>query len=240
MTWNRHANIVFVFILLLIDFAGVWAGERRTISLDGTWQVAEGSMSEVPSTFDHTVPVPGVLDLASPPFETLGSVVTDQKRGKPWERLQRSDPLREAFWYRRTFKVDAPESNVALLKINKARFGAKVFLNGEAVGENLYNFTPGWFDLRPHIKTDGSENELVIRVGASLAQCPMHISDGWDYEKSRYIPGIYDSVSLIVTSNHHAVVPGARTGSHHLPTGHIIFDNIMHDPLGTHTAAEII
>ena len=148
------------------------AGERKTISLDGVWQVAEGTMDQMPEAFAHTVPVPGLLDMATPRFETPGNVISDAERGEPWRRPEKADPLREAFWYRRTFKVNAPKSNVALLKVNKAFFGTCVFLNGKKVGTNAFNFTPGWFDLKSHIKTDDTENELVIRVGASLAQIP--------------------------------------------------------------------
>ncbi len=193
------------------------AEKRQTISLDGTWQVAEGKLDVMPEVFDHTAPVPGLLDLAEPPFEVPGNVIADAQRGLPWERPKRADPLREAFWYRRTFKIDAPESNVALLKVNKAFFGTCVFLNGQKVGTNPFNFTPGWFDLKPYIKTDGTENELVIRVGASLAQIPLSVTDGWDPEKARYVPGIYDSVTLIVTSTPHVVnvqtVPDLDNGS---------------------------
>lgn len=181
------------------------AETRKTILLDGTWQVAEGKMDVMPETFDHKVPVPGLLDMAIPPFETPGNVISDAERGVPWERPRKSDPLREAFWYRRTFKVNAPKSTVAMLKVNKAFFGTCVFLNGHKVGVNALNFTPGWFDLKPYVKTDGTENELVIRVGASLAQIPPGVTDGWDYEKARYVPGIYDSVELIVTSTPHVV-----------------------------------
>ena len=192
-------------------------GKRRTICLDGIWQVAEGAMDQMPKAFEHTVPVPGLLDMATPKFETPGTVISDAERGEPWHRPEKVDPLREAFWYRRTFKVNAPKSNVALLKVNKAFFGTCVFLNGKKVGTNAFNFTPGWFDLKPHIKTDGTENELVIRVGASLAQIPLSVTDGWDPEKARYVPGIYDSVTLIVTSTPHVVnvqtVPNLKNGS---------------------------
>ncbi len=63
----------------------------------------------------------------------------------------------------------------------------------------------GLFDVRAQLKPDGAENELVIRVGASIAQLPLHLNDGWDNEKSRYIPGIYDSVELILCGSPHVV-----------------------------------
>ena len=41
---------------------------RQTISLDGTWQIAEGTMEKVPAKFSRQVPVPGLADMAVPPF----------------------------------------------------------------------------------------------------------------------------------------------------------------------------
>ena len=181
-------------------------GEKRhTLSLDGIWQVAEGSMDEMPDTFSATVPVPGLLDMASPAFETPGSKIPEKDLKKAWLRDKFKDPLREAFWYRRTFKIEPSNPAVALLKVHKARFGAKVFLNGSEVGVHEPNFTPGWFNIRPFIKTDGTENELVIRVGASLAQVKPYLTDGWDIEKERYVPGIYDSVEIILSGTPHII-----------------------------------
>src|SRR5690242_4032414 len=45
---------------------------RTVLSLDGSWQIAEGGMDKVPSSFDHTVPVPGLVSLAQPPFVEAG------------------------------------------------------------------------------------------------------------------------------------------------------------------------
>jgi hypothetical protein len=179
------------------------AGERTVLCLDGAWQIAEGSLSQPPTEYPHTAPVPGLADLASPPFESPGSTVSLDDRGKPW--LRPADPFREAFWYRRKFKLDQPVPAVAMLKVYKARYGTQVFVNGQLAGEHGPCFTPGWFDVRAHLKPAGQENELLIRVGASLAQVPPQLTDGWDNEKSRYIPGIYDSVELILCGTPHVV-----------------------------------
>jgi hypothetical protein len=170
-------------------------GSRQSLRLDGQWQIAEGSMGKIPATFDHTVPVPGLVDLAKPAFEQPGATVPEAERRKVGHRP--ADSRREAFWYRRTFQVPGRLAPVALLKINKAVYGTKVFLNGRDVGEHAPNFTPGWFDVRPFLKGDGAMNELIVRVGASPAQVPPNRTEGWDFEKSRYVPGIYDSVELI-------------------------------------------
>jgi beta-galactosidase len=214
-------NFVLVAATTLVCLAPLGcrtgSGHREVINLNGTWQVAAGKLDKMPTAFDRTVRVPGLLDMATPAFKAPGSTLTPAQRGRPWERAERSDPLREAFWYRRTFKVKSPEATVAMLKVHKARFGMQVFVNGAKVGAHNYNFTPGWFNIKPFIKTDGSENELVIRVGASLAQAPKSVCDGWDYQKSRYIPGIYDSVELIVSKTPHVVnvqtAPDIATGS---------------------------
>ncbi len=198
---KRLAAVVAVAVGLAA--ADVCAGDRVVVSLDGTWQIAEGSLAQPPAEFAHTAPVPGLADLATPPFESPGATVSLDDRGKPW--LKPADPRREAFWYRRTFQLDGPLPAVALLKVHKARYGTKVLLNGQAVGEHGPCFTPGWFDVRPYLKPAGAQNELLIRVGASLAQVPPNLTDGWDNEKSRYIPGIYDSVELILCGTPHVV-----------------------------------
>ncbi len=65
-------------------------------------------------------------------------------------------------------------------------------------GEHLGCFTPGYFNLKPFLKT--GENELIIRVGADRESLPKGMPTGWDAEKYLYTPGIYDSVEVILAS----------------------------------------
>lgn len=157
---------------------------RRVMSLDGVWQVEEGAMDAPPETFSHKIAVPGLLDLADPAFEEVG----------------RKSKLREAFWYRRTFVIEGPVPEIAILKIHKSRYGTKVFLNGNYIAEHLPCFTPDYLDVRPHLLGDGQRNELLVRVGAHRDALPEGQPSGWDFEKLLYIPGIYDSVELILTN----------------------------------------
>jgi hypothetical protein len=140
-------------------------------------------MDSLPDDFGHKVPVPGLVDMASPAFDEVG---------KKSER-------REAFWYRRTFTIEDEIPAVAILKIHKAKYGTKVFLNGEPAGEHLPCFTPALLDVRQLLKGPGEENELMVRVGADRESLPEGMPTGWDFEKYLYIPGIYDSVELILT-----------------------------------------
>jgi hypothetical protein len=101
---------------------------RKHVSLDGTWQVAQGGMEAVPEAFAHTVPVPGLVDMAEPSFKGVG----------------KKSPLREAFWYRRAFKIDGAIPAVAMMKLHKAKYASKIWLNGEVVAEHWPCFTPGY------------------------------------------------------------------------------------------------
>lgn len=155
---------------------------RRVIDLNGTWQVAEGAMDSIPTQFEHAVPVPGLIDMAKPAFAEVG---------------KKSDK-RQAFWYRQTFTVEGPIPAVAILKIHKAKYGTKVWLNGQLVGEHLPCFTPALLNVKQFLKGAGQQNDLVIRVGADRESRPTDVPSGWDFEKYLYIPGIYDSVGLIL------------------------------------------
>jgi hypothetical protein len=162
---------------------------RRVISLDGTWQVEQGGMALPPEVFSHTVAVPGLVDMAQPAFAEVG----------------KKSPLREAFWYRRTFRLDGPLPAVAVLKVHKAMFGSQVILNGTLLGEHPGSFTPAQFDAGSALRA--GENEVLIRVGAfrdsAPKSAPKSAPSGWDYEKMLYIPGIFDSVELILTGSPH-------------------------------------
>lgn len=179
------------FAFLFTGAASFADGVRRTVSLNGEWQVAEGGTDQIPVRFDHQVPVPGLVDMAKPAFAEVGT--TNSAR------------LRAAFWYRRAFRLRGELPAVALVKIHKAAYGARVFLNGRLIGDHLPSFTPGWFDVRGALRGGGAENELIVRVGAFRTALPPEIADGWDFEKTRYIPGIFDSVELVLSGTPHLV-----------------------------------
>jgi beta-galactosidase len=163
--------------------------ERTVIPLDGRWDLAEGGMADMPRQFERRVTVPGLVDEARPAFAEVGL----------------ASPRRQAFWYRRSFRIKGEVPAVATLKVHKAAYGARVFLNGVLLGEHLPSFTPGYFDARGALRGKGAANELVIRVGATREALPPTIASGWDFEKSRYIPGLFDSVELILSGTPHIV-----------------------------------
>ena len=168
------------FHLALLILLAAWcpAAEslRQTIALDGTWRIQRGH-AELPTTpYQGEIPVPGVTDLAR---NVNGS--------GPW------------WWLEREFTLDQPPCPVALLKLHKAKYSTRVYLNGTLIGDYLPNFTPQFHDLLPALNFHGV-NRLTIRLGTfrSPELAPGAV-DGIDAEvKVPKQSGIYDDVELIL------------------------------------------
>jgi beta-galactosidase len=187
-------KLISTIVILLTTITFTYSqniSKRNSISLAGKWQIAEGTMDVIPKEFDHTVQVPGLVSLSVPAFKNVGPKVEDRRS------MSSPDPLREAFWYRRTFTVKGEIPATATLKIAKAMFGTKIYLNGTDLGDHLPCFTPGYFNAKNAIKI--GRNEIIIRVGSSRDAIPISIPNGFDFEKEHYIPGIYDDVKLILS-----------------------------------------
>lgn len=188
---------------------------RTTISLDGTWDVGESvAATPAPSEFAHKAPVPGLANLATPPFENVDKFdsrelidveIRDGRRPETDRTTEVGTPHQERnyFWYRRTFllkgKLDGMP-DAATLRIDKAQFGVAVWINGKLVGDHLGCFSAAVFDVTGRLKWKG-DNEIVIRIGAHPAALPAWVPTGTDKEKLKWTPGIYDSVALELSDN---------------------------------------
>ncbi len=153
-----------------------------------------------PAQFDRTIPVPGVVDMATPPFENVGRNTKFADDGGH-KFIMIPDPHYRVFWYRRTFSVDGEVPPVAVLKLAKAKFGTRVWLNGHDLGKHWPCFTPGYFDVRKHLKGDGQSNELIVCVNADPLAVGDRVANGFDFEKRSYLAGIYDDVTLTLTGS---------------------------------------
>jgi beta-galactosidase len=188
----------------------LWAADRTTISLNGTWQIEDSKEAEaIPVAWNHNVPVPGLAHSAEPAFPQVDqfdsrmSIQNQVGEGKlPKTAIVYNAGVsrqeRNWFWYRRTFEVPGAKS-VAILRINKAQFGAAVWLNGVKIGDHLPCFTAAIFNVSNAIRR--GENELIVRVGAHPGVLPPFVTGGTDFEKIRWTPGIYDNVSLALSEN---------------------------------------
>ena len=177
--------------------------KRIVVSLDGTWQIAEGKMDASPRQLrPHACRCRAWCRWPR-------RLLTRRGRKSPIARaFRRRIRKRDAFWYRRTFTLDGPLPAVAKLKVAKAMFGTRVFLNGTLLGDHAPSFTPGYFDAKPALKT--GSNEILIRVGADRDAVGRAYPDGFDFEKERYIPGIFDSVELILSGTPHFMIACKR------------------------------
>lgn len=195
----------YLIIIILINFLFVRCSEksshRETISLNGTWEIEEGSKDVIPSSYSHTITVPGLITLAEPEFKNAAPEVPGRysKDRSPNDYYPQQDSIRDAYWYRKMVNISGEIPDIALLKIGKAMFGTRVYLNGSFAGEHLPSFTPGYFDLKNLLKP--GENEIVVSVGSCRNSLPPDVPDGFDYEKLRYISGIFDNVDLILAGS---------------------------------------
>jgi beta-galactosidase len=172
-------KIVPLFFLLALAILGCKPSSLRTVNcLNGNWQLASSADLKVQPYFtDTVVPVPGLVDMAVPGTD---SVHTSNR----------------IYWYRKTFETSDKHFEICHLKINKAKYQTRVFINNQFVGENPYSFTPTEIDITNYLEPSGSTNEIIIAVGCRN-NLPANVSDGNDFEKDFYYPGIYDDVKLI-------------------------------------------
>jgi hypothetical protein len=211
----RRAILWVICCIAIWPFAaGAQTAHRATLSLDGTWDVEDSiGTDQIPAAYHHTASVSGLTHSAVPAFADVDQYQTRQllsnlvRQGRysqaDYDKLADargiSHQKRNYFWYRKTFEAPA-QAAVALLKVNKAQFGTVVYLNGVRIGEHDACFTAAYFNVKRAIRWS-ARNELVIRIGAHPGVLPANVSQGTDFEKNRWTPGIYDDVSLMATNN---------------------------------------
>jgi len=188
-----------IFLVLFVLIHSSYGASRQILSLDGLWQVAQGEDNTPPDRFGHEVPVPGLLDMAVPALDEIGT--------------ENSKNLRQSFWYRTTFRVSSPVPQSAVVTFRKVKYGYDVYLNGKHIGSHQANFTPAQFDVHDSLLGNGAENILLVRVGGHPSHPKASSITGEDKEKFLYLPGIYDSVELSLSGtpalNNVQVVPDA-------------------------------
>lgn len=204
-------KLALAILLATLTMSTTAQSAATTLSLDGQWQIADSVAADArPAQFAHRVAVPGLVNQAKPAFADVDkfesmeyiAALVRQKKLPESARIHtagNSGQQRNYFWYRKTFKAPAARA-VALLRINKAQFGTAAWLNGQLVGTNAACFSSSNFDLSSAIHWN-AENELVIRIGAHPGVLPVSFPAGSDFEKTKWTPGIYDSVSVHFCDN---------------------------------------
>ncbi len=156
---------------------------KEVIDLNGSWQLEPSATEAEPVIFNYTVSVPGLVDLTEPAIPEVKDC---------WAY--------DYFWYKKTFTLTpSQEHSHAFLKIDQARYGTDVWLNGEYLGNYIGCFTSHKYDATNAINYDG-ENVFLVRVGQKRL-LPIYSAVGYDYEEDTWIPGIWGDVSLRLLNN---------------------------------------
>lgn len=175
----KKAFLIYV-LPILMTACSISEPQRNEISLNGTWEISKTDRSaSIPKSFNSEVPVPGLVDMANPMIDDQDTIYENS-----------------LYWYRKVFRIDDTDADIIQLKINKAKYHTSIYVNGNFAGENTFSFTPTLLDIKKFLKP--GENELIISVGCKN-NLPDSVTNGGDFEKTKYIPGIYDDVKLIIT-----------------------------------------
>ena len=102
-------------------------------------------------------------------------------------------------YYQKHFKTPINKDNEkAFILFDGVYKNAKFWLNGTYLGENPYGYSPVYFDISKHLKSDNTENIITVYVDHSR------------YADSRWYTGsgIYRNVKLVTTNKIHIPVWG--------------------------------
>jgi beta-glucuronidase len=166
---------------------------RTTISLNGAWPAIVDPIEaglgnkfyEDAKPKDKTELVEYSFDL-SPPLSVPGDWNTQREQLSLYEN---------AVWYRRTFTYQKRPNTRAFIYFGAANYRARVYLNGEKLGEHEGGFTPFNFEATGHLR-DGA-NSLVVEVSSARTadSVPSLRYDWWNYG------GITGDVRLVEVAN---------------------------------------
>jgi beta-glucuronidase len=174
-------------------------GARRTVYLDGQWQV-------IVDPYDV-----GFLNYRSRPLTNNNAFFKNYKPQSPSELVEydfdtsghlyvpgdwntQRDSLffyEGSVWYKRSFDYTKSPRERVFVHFGAANYKAFVYLNGEEIGQHEGGFTP--FDFEITNKVRAKDNFLVVRVDDTRRsdQVPTLNTDWWNYG------GITRPVSLV-------------------------------------------
>lgn len=187
-------------VLAIVGITALAAPPRTTISLNGTWEFEQTTTAFPPPRFSRTIPVPGLVHLATPRIEDYDKffkrpATAAHNRVRP---ILATDYTPRYSWYRKKLVIPKErQGQEAVLTINKSQYVTQVYVNGIDLGSFMECYTPIDVAITRALKY-GAENEILIKVGDRY-WLPSEAAGGTDKEKEHYLPGIWDEVSLSFT-----------------------------------------
>ncbi|MFH0757949.1 MAG: sugar-binding domain-containing protein [Bacteroidota bacterium] len=192
----------FLLLLMFVVFSTNAQTNRTTINLNGTWQFDQTVNAFPPSEFKRTIPVPGLVHLASPKIADYDKFFkrAEQVEAKMQHNLYDIDYTPRYSWYRKmVFIPEELEGKSGIITIKKSQYITQVYVNGYDLGTSMACYTPVEFPLANTINY-GAENEILIKVG-DRTWLPSEAAGSTDKEKEHYLPGIWDDVLLSFTGD---------------------------------------
>jgi beta-galactosidase len=192
--------LLFLFISLSVKAASAEDVARTIINLNGTWQFDQTMNAFPPAKYSRTIPVPGLVHLATPKIDDYDKFFkrADQVEAKEQHNLYNIDYTPRYSWYRRTVFIPKElDEKEAVITIKKSQYVTQVYVNGIDLGSSMACYTPVEFPISKALKF-GAENEILIKVGDRV-WLPSEAAGGTDKEKEHYLPGIWDDVLLSFT-----------------------------------------
>lgn len=195
---------IFIYLLLFLPFLANSAsdGVRTVINLNGTWQFDQTVNAFPPAEFTRTIPVPGLVHLATPRIEDYDKFFkrAGKVEAKDQHNLYNIDYTPRYSWYRKSVFVPKElEGKEAMITIKKSQYVTQVYVNGMDMGTSMACYTPVEFPITKALKF-GAQNEILIKVGDRV-WLPSEAAGGTDKEKEHYLPGIWDDVNLSFTGS---------------------------------------
>ncbi len=178
----KHKYYLLTIVIFTFLTSSLLAQKVLTMALNGTADFEQTTDAYPPKSFTRKIPVPGLIDLATPK--------TDE-----YDKYFDGTYTPKYNWYRFNFKLQPNQTRrYAILKMLKSRFSTVVYLNGYECGSYKQNNTPIDCNLTPYINKTGN-NELLIRV-ADRPLSPTDAATGYDREKYTNIAGIWDDIKI--------------------------------------------
>jgi beta-galactosidase len=154
--------------------------EAKKIPLNGWWNLTKTTNSiTIPEVFEYKIQIPSLIDMAVP------SLCSEES----------TDTLESYYWFRKQIVLDHSDYSVVELEIKKAQYGKRVFINGKEVLKHSIIYSACKTNIKPYLNVNSDTNEIVIQIGEKRSLTDTVIR-GDDFEKIKFIPGIFDDVNL--------------------------------------------
>ena len=152
-------SILFLLVFFSLSTAFAQQEPRTTINLNGTWEFDQTTSAFPPSKFTRTVPVPGLVHLATPKIEDYDKFFRrpDKVVPKDQHNLYNIDYTPRYSWYRKkVFISKDQETSEAMITIKKSQYVTQVYINGYDMGTSMFRF------LSP-IKLSNKSHQIWLR-----------------------------------------------------------------------------